>query len=103
MLRQLTRIAHQRWLILRRFSRKKSVKVLKARTRGPVIKRSFVGDLLFGSIMPLAPGSGVVAVVFQDFCYCRRRLRNGAAETIEIIGDGSNLPVADSRMIPSGQ
>ena len=96
-------VARQGRFILRGLAGEEAVEVLEAVAGRPVVERPLGRDLLFGRVVPLAPGPGVVAVVLEHFGDGRRRLRDGAAEAVEVVGDRRDLAVADAGVIAPGE
>ena len=68
-------VAGQRRFILRGFAGEEAVEILEAVAGRPVVEGPFGCDLLFGRVVPFAPGTGVVAVVLEHFGDGRRGLR----------------------------
>ena len=96
-------VAGQGRLVLRRLAGQEPVEVLEAVAGRPVLERPLGRDLLFGRVVPLAPGAGVVAVVLEHFRDGRRRLRDDPAEAVEVVGDRRDLAIADERVIAPGE
>ena len=96
-------VAHHLRLILRGLAGEEAVEVLEAVAGRPVVERPLARDLFLGRVVPLAPGAGVVAVVLEHFGDGRRGLRDGAAETVEVVGQRGDLAVADARVVAAGQ
>ena len=96
-------VARQGRFILRGFAGEEAVEILEAIAGRPIIERPLGRDLLFGRVVPFAPGTGVVAVVLEHFGDRRRRLRDDAAEAVEVVGDRRDLAVADARVIAPGE
>src|SRR5579863_1319544 len=92
-------VAHQTRLVLRSLAREEPIEIFEAIAGGPVIEVAFRGRLLGGRIVPLAPSSGVVAVILEYLGHGGRRLRDRAAETVKVVGQFRNLTVGDARVI----
>ena len=103
MLGDLRRVAGQGRLVLRGLAREESVEVLEAVAGRPVLERSLARDLLFGRVVPLAPGPGVVSVGLEHFRDGRRGLRDRPAEAVEVVGNRRDLSVADPGVVPPGE
>lgn len=96
-------IANQGRFVLRRFTGQEAVKVFKAVTSGPVIKRTFGSDLLLRRVVPLAERRRRLTIVSQDFSDRGRFLGNHSGVTIKRNGSFSNRARTDSRVVASRQ
>ena len=96
---QLSGVAHQGRFVLRGFSGEEAVEILETVAARPVLERPLVRDLFLGCVVPFAPGPGIVAVVLKHFGDRGRRLGDGAAEPVEVVGQRGDLAIADARVI----
>ncbi len=60
-------VARQGRLVLRGLSGEEAVEVFEAIASRPIVERPLGRDLLFGGVVPFAPGPGIVAVVLENF------------------------------------
>src|SRR5262249_42453234 len=83
------------------FAAEKSPEIVEAERVGPAIERPSCALLVIGCHVPLADGSGVVAVILKDLCN-----RGRAGGPVGVIagpapGDFSNRSESDRMMISS--
>src|SRR5690606_33633141 len=95
----VTGVAHHARLVLRGFACEEAVKIFEADAGGPVVKRAARTDFRQWGVVPFAPGSRAVAIVFENFRGGGAGFGNHPAEAIPVVGELGDLTVADAGVV----